>query len=559
MKQFTTRRIILLLFSGLLIVLIVLVLVTSHMSSQKTNIFLHSNAAQLRKGAKDIIALKRLGIEQGVVDYAHWDEFVSYMEAGNDIWAEHFLPPILSNYGTNGFKVYTLDMEVRYSNISPNYPVLNDLKLPSYFLDSLSNRGYFKDIVLLNDNLVELFGSTIQHTISEKGSRHFYGYFVVAKIWNGDFTREIAGIVGGRVALCHTSKRLTLNSKEGTTQVTIPLTNAVGDTINYLCVNKNFPFLSEYNRYTMNLIIIIVVFSVIIMWALFFIISHWITHPLRIVEQAIDEEDIAKAQLLSRYGHDFQRIGESLSSYLEQKKTLIKLKDKAEESDRLKSAFLSNMSHQIRTPLNGILGFTELLRKRIPTDESSQRYGEIINGCSRDLIKIVSDLIDIAKLEAGQFSLNVTKFTLGTAFSNLELLYPLSKPSPDVKIVITHPSVETSVYADMVKVQQVIYNLLDNAIKFTLEGEVEASWGVQGNDLVFYVKDTGIGISVKEQTRVFTRFSQLYSKEEKQFSGAGLGLAISKALVEMMGGKLWFDSIEGKGSTFYFSLPIGNH
>ena len=217
------------------------------------------------------------------------------------------------------------------------------------------------------------------------------------------------------------------------------------------------------------------------------------------------------------------------------------------------------MSHQIRTPLNGILGFTELLRKRIPTDESSQRYGEIINGCSRDLIKIVSDLIDIAKLEAGQFSLNVTKFTLGTAFSNLELLYPLSKPSPDVKIVITHPSVETSVYADMVKVQQVIYNLLDNAIKFTLEGEVEASWGVQGNDLVFYVKDTGIGISVKEQTRVFTRFSQLYSKEEKQFSGAGLGLAISKALVEMMGGKLWFDSIEGKGSTFYFSLPIGNH
>jgi len=558
MKKLSTRRIILLLLTGLLIFLIAVVTFTSHLSNQRTAIFRHSHSERLRKSVEDVLALKRIGIMQGTIDYAHWDEFVYFMQHSNSSWAEHFLPPILHNYKTDGLQVFSTDRKLVYSASQPSHVALQQLTVPSYFFDSIARNNSYCDVVYYDSSIVEIYGSTIQSTSPADRDGRFFGYFVVEKVWNNSFYDEITTILGGDVSVCSNDSTSNVKPSIESINVVIPIVNGLHQTITSLCVKGDFPFLKEYRRYTFNLILIIALSSLVIVVLLYFIISHWITHPLRIVEDVIDKEDTIKAKQLSAYGRDFSRIGDSLCSYIEQKHALVGLKEKAEESDKLKSAFLANMSHQIRTPLNGIIGFTELLRKRIPTDDSSQRYGEIINGCSRDLIKVVSDLIDIAKLEAGQFSLNISKFTLESAFSNLELLYQLSKPSPEVQVVVTHPATEISIFADMVKVQQVMHNLLDNAIKFTIKGTVEASWKAREENIVFSVKDTGIGIPVKEQARVFTRFSQLYSKEERQFSGAGLGLAISKALIEMMGGKLWFESIEGHGSTFYFSLPIGN-
>jgi len=558
MKKLSTRRIILLLLAELLIFLIVVVAFSTYLNNQKTALFRQSHSERLRSSVEDVLALKRIGVRQGTIDYAHWDEFVYFMQHGNSSWAEHYLPPILYNYQTDGLQVFSIDRKLVYSASQPSHEVLQQLTIPCYFFDNLARNSSYCDIVYYSSTIVEIFGSTIQNTNPADRNGRYYGYFVVAKVWDKSFYDEITTILGGDVSVCSNDSASNETPRYESINVVIPIVNGLHQTITSLCVKGDFPFLKEYRQYTFNLILIIVISSLVIVVLLFFIISHWITHPLRIVEEVIDKEDTNKAKQLSNYGRDFGRIGDSLCSYIEQKHALVGLKEKAEESDKLKSAFLANMSHQIRTPLNGIVGFTELLRKRIPTDDSSQMYGEIINGCSRDLIKVVSDLIDIAKLEAGQFSLNITKFTLESAFSNLELLYQLSKPGPEVQVVVTHPATEVSIYADMVKVQQVMHNLLDNAIKFTIKGTVEVSWDVSGENIIFSIKDTGIGIPVKEQARVFTRFSQLYSKEARQFSGAGLGLAISKALIEMMGGKLWFESIEGEGSTFYFSLPIGN-
>ena len=237
---------------------------------------------------------------------------------------------------------------------------------------------------------------------------------------------------------------------------------------------------------------------------------------------------------------------------------LIEARERAEESDHLKSAFLANMSHEISTPMNGILGFTELLKEAKLTGEQQQKYISIIEKSGNRLLAIINDIISISKVESGQMELSVSETNVKGL---LDYIYTFFKPAAQQKGIRlsfknTEPADETIIHTDREKVYAILTNLVKNAIKFTLKGSIEFGYNKKDNYLEFFVKDAGIGISREQKKIIFDRFRQANDSLTRNYEGAGLGLSISKAYVEMLGGKIWVESQPGNGSTFFFTIPV---
>ncbi|MCA1757263.1 MAG: PAS domain S-box protein [Bacteroidales bacterium] len=239
------------------------------------------------------------------------------------------------------------------------------------------------------------------------------------------------------------------------------------------------------------------------------------------------------------------------------KDDLIMSKERAEESDRLKTAFLQNISHEIRTPMNGIVGFTSLLREPDLDSESFKAYLELITQSSDQLLAIVTDIIEIANIEAGKMNVNKTKTNINTVITNL---YKQFQPVADLRGLELRHSVpatdEEPIYiVDNVRLTQILTNLIGNALKFTDKGSVTFGYFIKQGSLEFHVTDTGIGIDKDQQQKIFERFYQVDSGKTREHEGTGLGLSLSKGYIEFMGGNIWVTSEPGKGSTFFVSLP----
>ncbi len=234
---------------------------------------------------------------------------------------------------------------------------------------------------------------------------------------------------------------------------------------------------------------------------------------------------------------------------------------KAEESDKLKSSFLANMSHEIRTPVNAIVGFADLLKDNSQDEKEKELYLNYIIGGGKTLLNLINDIIDISKIEAGQIRISNDICNIGKLFSDLFLTFneELKKRNKQ-HIEFTYnlsPDFENAdIYGDPLRLKQVLSNLIGNAIKFTDKGQVEFGLSMDTRErITFYVKDTGIGIPAEKMDVIFQRFRQVEESYTRNFEGTGLGLAISKKLTELMGGEMWVESSQGKGSVFYFNLP----
>lgn len=235
---------------------------------------------------------------------------------------------------------------------------------------------------------------------------------------------------------------------------------------------------------------------------------------------------------------------------------LKKAKQKAEESDRLKSAFMANMSHEIRTPMNGILGFADLLKTPALSGESQKMYIDAITTSSKRMLNIINDLVDISKIEAGQIELRKREIKVRDLLNELMLFFnpEAEKKGIELKTNIQLPE-QFVIESDKTKLAQIITNLVKNALKFTVRGSIEVGCRIEEKGyLLFYVKDTGQGIRKEIHNKIFERFRQGDSADEHE--GVGLGLAISKAFVELLGGKIGVDSEPGVGSFFFFTIPF---
>ncbi|MBN2891407.1 MAG: response regulator [Bacteroidales bacterium] len=233
-------------------------------------------------------------------------------------------------------------------------------------------------------------------------------------------------------------------------------------------------------------------------------------------------------------------------------------KKQAEESDKLKTVFLANMSHEIRTPMNAILGFSVLLKKNNLEKPKQERYLEIIHKSSNQLLKIIDDIIDISKIDANQINITIEPCSPLELVKDVKSVFFHIKEyseNKNVELILDRITNETIfIESDPNRLKQVISNLISNAYRYTEYGKIIFGYTLNSDDIVFFVKDTGIGIPKEKQEVIFERFRQV--DEFSYHEGTGLGLTISKALVELLGGKIWLESEPNKGTVFYFSIPL---
>ena len=257
-------------------------------------------------------------------------------------------------------------------------------------------------------------------------------------------------------------------------------------------------------------------------------------------------------------GADISQLVKTESDLRKALEELEKAKDMAETADRLKSAFLATMSHELRTPLNSIIGFTGILLQKLsgPLNPEQEKQLEMVQGSARHLLSLISDVLDISKIEAGQLKVSFEPVRAGDSIRTVaRAIAPLAEKKGLSLLVEVPPEVST-VQTDPRRLEQILLNLLGNAVKFTEKGSVSVRCSVSGGDLVIAVSDTGIGIGAKDLEGLFKPFHQLDTGLTRRFEGTGLGLSISKKLVELLGGSIGVRSIVHEGSTFSIRLPL---
>jgi len=273
-----------------------------------------------------------------------------------------------------------------------------------------------------------------------------------------------------------------------------------------------------------------------------------------------------KRQILEQ-NKELDKHRNQLESLVEDRtRELIAAKEKAEESDRLKSSFLANLSHEIRTPLNAILGFSSLLGEKNINDQEREDYNRIVQSSSNTLLDLISDILDISKIEAGQLVLDLREVLLQQVIDDMTGIFDILIRREDIgsnkpvklKVTIKKEILNTRIITDRLRLEQILSNLISNAIKFTRQGYIEIGCRKvsKAEMLEFYVKDTGVGIKEEHQQVIFERFRKVEEDRNNLHRGTGLGLAISSQLINLLGGSIYLTSKQNEGSIFYFTIPL---
>lgn len=252
-------------------------------------------------------------------------------------------------------------------------------------------------------------------------------------------------------------------------------------------------------------------------------------------------------------------ISRDITSLKDTQNELRLAKEKAEESNRLKSTFLANISHEIRTPLNSIVGFANLLNDSNASDDMREEYVEYLNQNTEKLLQVITDIIDLSKLENNEIDISYNPVRINSLLSYVEEYTTnlISRSGKDIKfsIVKVLPDDRDIVYSDDLWLKRVFRHLLDNAVKFTRAGQIELKSALVGSSIMFTIRDTGIGISKENLKAIFEQFRQEEDGHHRSFEGLGVGLTMASKVVENMDGYLWVESEKGKGSEFFFTIP----
>ncbi len=306
---------------------------------------------------------------------------------------------------------------------------------------------------------------------------------------------------------------------------------------------------SEIRSFTLSHLIIYFISISLSLWAYFKLLRE-----MRIRNE-IQQKLLLNETVLQKQNKEFALLNEE---YKKQNAELVVAKTMAEESDKLKTSFIQNISHEIRTPMNSIIGFSELIEDPDLPIDKRHRFVDIIINSTRQLLAIVNNILTISSLDKKQEVLANDRVNVDNLLEDLLMVFKQKAINSNTKLVKTESSApgNSEIITDRTKLNQILNNLINNAIKFTPNGIVEFGYTVTGAELEFFVKDNGIGIRKEHQSVIFERFRQADLSISKKYGGNGLGLAISKEFVEMLGGKIWVESLFGKGATFKFSLPF---
>jgi len=504
----------------------------------------------------EVLAIYKMEVLQNesyVNDIVYWDEFAKYINSRNEVWFNSSVATSLNTLNLD--KVIVLDKK---GNLiiekSKNPSILSDLDVSQ----SIKN-------IKLHDNIrfykktkvgyVEVIGSGIyKSTNANKKFGTPFAYFFVVRILNPAFFNKLNVLTYSKFQISQTP--YLENDSKISVEIEMQDENKakLGNFLFVRDYHNNFNILNHF-------IYCITILSFLNLLIYFLFIKKWVNNPLNLVRKILENNNTKAINSLVEYKGEFGYIGKLFKNNKEHEKLLKKAKLKAEQNDKLKSVFLANLSHEIRTPMNAILGFTNLLKNDKLSPEDTREYLDTIEKSGNNLVLIISDLIEMSKIDAKQIVPNYASVDLNKCLSEIYETIKITIPS-EKKIVFSFKKDKqyNKIYVtiDETKVKQILVNLITNAIKYTDSGEISFGFEINSDQqqIHFFVKDTGYGISAEDQALIFDRFKRIDNDYTTKSSGLGLGLSITKAYLDMMHGSISLKSSIGNGSTFYFSIPL---
>lgn len=479
-----------------------------------------------------------------------WGELSKFTVSKDKKWfkqniANHFKP-----YDFEFLEVYDSEGNPILHNDSSKLNIISSKET----LFSLKKKAFTNFFVKTDEGFIKIFATPINN-INDTASKN-YGYFVAGRLLNQKFIERLEKNSNATIKIIGPDE----SEKSNDTQMvyTDDLKDWKGNTISKVTLTRTVNL--AYNK-AKNILIIIVISFVIFISLFIYYCKIWFFSPLDTITQILETGNKKAIHSLQNAPGEFAHIGNLFEENRHQKLELVKAKLKAEENDRLKSSFLSNLSHEIRTPMNAILGFTDLLLNSELQKKEQNDYLKIIDKSGKNLISIIDDLIEMSKIDSNQITPNFSSVNLESCISELyETIKVTIKKSKKINFFILENKSPAlfNIYTDEVKLKQIIVNLVTNAIKFTDKGFVAFGYEIdeEKRRIHFTVQDTGAGIAKENQIHIFDRFRRVGEENSVKKGGLGLGLAISKAYVELMGGTIELESKIGHGSTFSFSIPL---
>nr|WP_294773644.1 ATP-binding protein [uncultured Flavobacterium sp.] len=484
----------------------------------------------------------------------NWDEFVNFITTKDKVWFDETIGNELEIYDADYLGAYDVEKKFIIRTPTPNIKTLDFI--PKQAMDLLAKEGIKKFYLRIPEGLVEITGAAIHPSDDPlKNKTKTSGYFFVVRLIDQEFIKNLEDITNSEIQLV--GPNYNFSEEKNKISSVVQLKDSQGRVIGDLLFQRDF---EVYFENTINLLyIIIVAFLVMLLMNLIYT-RRLVYYPLYLVRRALETGNKKAIKLLKESNGEFSYIGNLFEENNNQKMELITAKIKAEESDRLKTSFLANLSHEIRTPMNAINGFTDLIINTDVNETEKSEYLSIIEKSGKNLVSIIDDLIEMSKIDSNQITPNFTLVNLESCVNELYETIKVTIQNKDIEFILIKSSIpaEFNIVTDDIKLKQVLINLLTNAIKFTDKGMVTFGYEIdEKNQLIhFTVRDTGLGIDEEEHKNIFDRFKRVDSDISIKVGGLGLGLAISKAYVELLGGKIALESKVGEGSTFYFSIPL---
>jgi signal transduction histidine kinase len=561
----TQHKLIIVLSITLLVSIITTVIIYKiNLHQRKTLKELYSS--QLQKNIKILINLNTSRLKQAANDYTFWDEMVEFVHFRDKEWADENIKTMLVNFKVDAVWVFDTLRNNFYHETNGIPDNLLVFPASKAIIDTLYKNRFVHTYVYTDSILIEIIGATIHPTNDPEKYSRPHGYFFIAKIWDQRYFQLTEQITETKIKLTATNHEHCNNrSRNNKIVVFEPLYDWQNKSVRFIRVEKTFDFLKIYQKAS-NKMLGLIIFSALLVLGIFAYASAILVNkPLRLIEEILEKKDTTKIRKLKSFSKEFKHIGRLIVNFFNKNEELRIATEKAEKSNQLKTAFLLNMNHEIRTPMNGVIGFSELLINNNLSAEMKQEYSNCIRNSCNNLIDIIDNIIDISKIEAKEITVVNNDFFINELFQELSVIFThkistAGKSHVHLHFIDIYNNTKFRVHSDRKLLQKVLGHLIGNAIKFTDKGHIEISYYINSeNDLVFYIKDTGIGIPSDKYEIIFERFRQGDESSTRSFGGNGLGLAICKGLVTLMGGKIWFNSEFSKGSTFYFSLPDTTH
>jgi signal transduction histidine kinase len=514
----------------------------------------HDSAqSQFYNEVESLLDLNSESLRLAANDFTASDELVEFTKSRSIKWYNEHIFGAIKNFKIDYICVY--DTSYNIISEASSVKILSRRFVPQEAVAAMKKHPYSNFFLTTTEGLVEVSAATIHPTFDRFHNKTKpSGYAFLVRFWDQSFKIKLSQITSSHVDFYPVAEKIISNDLS-MVSVSKNLTDSEGKTVRSLVFSRNF----NLNFRSSKVLLFITVIAFFLGMVVYLVYARlWIYKPLNLITRILESENTDSIRKLQLSSGEFRYIGVLFEDYFNQRKTLELAKLKAEESDKLKSAFLSNIAHEIRTPMHGILGFAEMLKTATLSQEQMQEYITIIEKSSVRMLNTITDLIEISRIESGQSEVVLSIVDLA---GQLESIYAIFKPEATKKGV--HLKVKNeleldglSIRTDREKLDTILTQLLKNAVKYTKKGSIEIEYTQKGDFIEYSIKDTGIGIEKDKLHSIFGRFTQADNSLSKIYEGSGLGLSITKAYVEMLGGAVWVESVYGEGSTFYFTVPL---